>query len=266
MSDLSLTNTSVAALYREPSFASEIISQSFLGETLTVLEADDKWAHVRLEDDYEGWLDSYHVVPKPEDWDGGQRYATDDLVSSIHESPDASAIKIRDVTLLSELPLTGREEGWVKIRLPDGHQGWLRDNPRQSVDHADPEGIIATATRFLGIEYLWGGLSPKGFDCSGFVQTVFALNGIQLPRDSYQQAEVGEALPNDWQAWEAGDLVFFTFYGKPIAHVGIVVGNGDIMHASGYVRFNNLSDPQSELYSPSLVKAFVKARRILNTH
>ncbi len=263
MSDVKLVNVSVASIYSDCSFKSEVVTQACLGEELNVLEDGDKWVHIRQQDVYEGWIDAFHLASKPTDWDRSPRYMTNDQVAFIHESPDASSTSIRDVTLVSELPLLKRENGWVQVRLPDDKQGWLLDHPRERIEYVDPEMLIATATRFLGIQYLWGGRTPKGFDCSGFVQTVFALNGIKLPRDSYMQAEVGLEVGNDWQDWEAGDLVFFSFFGGRVTHVGIVIGNGDIIHASGFVRIESLNETRSELYSPGLCNAFVKASRIL---
>ncbi len=263
MPDVQLTNVSVATIFNDASFMSEAVTQACLGEELTVLEPGDKWVHVRQNNGYKGWIDAFQLACKPDDWGGLPRYATNDLVTFIRESPDANSTGIRDITLVSELPMLERENGWVKVRLPDDKNGWLVDHPRKKIEHVNPEMLIATATRFLGIQYLWGGCTPKGFDCSGLVQTVFALNGIQLPRDSYQQAEVGLELGNNWQDWETGDLVFFSFADGRITHVGIVIGNGDIIHASGFVRIESMRETSSELYSPNLKNAFVKATRIL---
>jgi cell wall-associated NlpC family hydrolase len=89
------------------------------------------------------------------------------------------------------------------------------------------------------------------------------LNGIKLPRDSCKQAEVGIELSDNWQDWETGDLVFYSFYRNQITHVAIVVGEGIIIHSSGFVRFNSMRESDAELYNPRLSDAFVKACRIL---
>lgn len=96
--------------------------------------------------------------------------------------------------------------------------------------------IIATAQSLIGIPYQWGGNSPAtGFDCSGFVQYVFAQNGISLPRESHDQATVGTFVPAS--QLRKGDLVFFTGtysnnWPNGVTHVGIYMGNGDMIESS----------------------------------
>lgn len=87
--------------------------------------------------------------------------------------------------------------------------------------------IVSYAYNFLGVPYVWGGTTPSGFDCSGFVQYVFRNKGISMPRTTYEQIAGGKAVTGDLQP---GDLVFFGSYSSPY-HVGIYVGNGQYIHA-----------------------------------
>ena len=97
----------------------------------------------------------------------------------------------------------------------------------------NPQGdneIINTAKSFLGTPYQWGGTSPSGFDCSGFVQYVLAQNGKSIPRTSQEQFASGQAV--DKSQLQAGDLVFYDWSGGTEAtHVGIYEGNGKMIHA-----------------------------------
>ena len=86
--------------------------------------------------------------------------------------------------------------------------------------------VIAYASNFLGVPYVWGGTSPSGFDCSGFTQYVYAHFGVSLPRVSESQQNVGTLVPR--ASLQPGDLVFF---GTPAHHVGIYVGNGNMINA-----------------------------------
>ncbi len=99
--------------------------------------------------------------------------------------------------------------------------------------------LIENAYLYLHAPYLWGGKSPFGIDCSGFTQMVFKLNGKLLKRDAYQQAEEGETLSFLEEA-EEGDLAFFDNEDGKIIHVGIVLRDFKIIHASGKVRIDSL--------------------------
>ena len=90
--------------------------------------------------------------------------------------------------------------------------------------------ITQTAMRYLGVPYMWGGTSFAGVDCSGFVQVVFAKNGIELPRMADEQFSVGHRIA--MQVLMPGDLVFFETYTSGASHVGIYLGNGKFIHAS----------------------------------
>jgi len=92
---------------------------------------------------------------------------------------------------------------------------------------------------YLNAPYLWGGRSPLGIDCSGFTQMVYRLQGINLPRDAYQQADVGTTLSFVDES-EPGDLAFFDNNEGKIVHVGIILEDNHIIHASGKVRIDRI--------------------------
>jgi cell wall-associated NlpC family hydrolase len=117
---------------------------------------------------------------------------------------------------------------------PDGIVGSITATALNSAyAHAvKANAIIATAKTYIGVPYLWGGESPTtGFDCSGFVQYVFAQNGITLPRVSYDQATVG--TPINFADLQPGDLIFFSIENNgTVDHVGIYIGNDQFINAS----------------------------------
>lgn len=91
--------------------------------------------------------------------------------------------------------------------------------------------VVSYAEEFIGVPYVWGGVGPSGFDCSGFVQFVYGHFGVQLGRTSYEQFDEGTAVYESELL--PGDLVFFNTYGAGPSHVGIYVGSGQFISASG---------------------------------
>jgi cell wall-associated NlpC family hydrolase len=131
-----------------------------------------------------------------------------------------------------------------------------------SAPPASAARVIPTAERYLGTPYRYGGTSPAtGFDCSGFVQYVFARNAVRLPRTSRQQAKVGAPMPRDWTRLAPGDLVMFSERGEPISHVAIYAGKHRIIHATssgGEVRYDDLTTRRGQWF----VEHMVAARRV----
>jgi cell wall-associated NlpC family hydrolase len=119
--------------------------------------------------------------------------------------------------------------------------------------------VIPTAERYIGVKYTWGGTSPKsGFDCSGYVQYVFAKHGVQLPRTSRAQAYAGDRVPLAFDALRTGDLIMFASPGKAISHVAIYAGNRRILHSSksgSGVRYDNLMTSRGAWYRDNAVVA-----------
>ena len=119
--------------------------------------------------------------------------------------------------------------------------------------------IVATAQKYIGIPYKWGGESPRtGFDCSGLTMVVYRLNGLQLPRSSRAQWQAGR--PVNHSQLQKGDLVFFaTSGGQKVSHVGIYVGHNKFLHAPGKNRKIRMSSLSSEYYK----SRYLGARRYL---
>jgi cell wall-associated NlpC family hydrolase len=100
--------------------------------------------------------------------------------------------------------------------------------------------LTRSALRFIGTPYVFGGTSPSGFDCSGYVQHVFALLGLHIPRTADAQYYAGQNIHGDMSQ---GDLVFFQTYAPGVSHVGIYLGHGRFVHASSHgVMISSLSD------------------------
>ncbi|HET7470035.1 MAG TPA: C40 family peptidase [Gemmatimonadales bacterium] len=137
------------------------------------------------------------------------------------------------------------------------------------VDVASAAQVLATADRYVGTPYRYGGESPaEGFDCSGFVQYVFGRQGVELPRTSSLQAGAGRAAPRVVGALQPGDLMFFASKGRRVDHVAIYAGDGRIIHASagsGRVRYDEIDSDRGNWFLDHLVtsrRVLADARRV----
>jgi cell wall-associated NlpC family hydrolase len=132
--------------------------------------------------------------------------------------------------------------------------------PASPTTSASAARLINTAEQYVGTPYVYGGTTPRGFDCSGFTQYVFARQGVRLPRTAQEQAQVGDGLPSEWRALSAGDLVMFAEHDR-IDHVAIYAGHNRIIHSSSSgngVRYDDLTTPRGQWF----VDHMVAARRV----
>ena len=128
--------------------------------------------------------------------------------------------------------------------------------PRSPSASAAAARVLNTADQYVGVRYVWGGSTPKGFDCSGFTKYVFAKNGVTLPRTSREQARAGDGVALDFEAMRPGDLLLFAEPGEANSHVAIYVGSGRIIHASsamGGVSYHDLDGRRGAWYMENLV-------------
>ncbi len=226
-----ICNLSSIPLRIEPNDRSEIVSQVLFGEHFEVVEKDNQWSKIKLHyDNYEGWMDSkqYQIISK-ENYDTLCKEAiilNSDLVEYI-SAPNNILIPI---TLGASLSFLNHND--INIH------NYVFEGLKASGIKAK-SSIVDTAYMYLNAPYLWGGKTPFGIDCSGFTQMVYKLNGYKLLRDASQQATQGEVLSFIEES-EPGDLAFFDNEEGKIIHVGIMLKDNYIIHASGKVRIDRL--------------------------
>ncbi len=253
-----IARSAVAPLFREASLRTEQVSQLALGETASVLAAEESWLRVRtFADAYEGWLHRGYVRECSEQEAGRWRAEADGWCTGA-EVETAAGVR--------HLPVRARavlEHG--RIRLPDGTSGALLHGhvlPREElVRSASAVPAEEWAARiFAGVRYEWGGVTDQGIDCSGLVQTTFAARGIALPRDSSVQAGVGTEIALDDVV--PGDLLFFSENRRSVTHVALAARDGCLVHSTvscGGV----LTEPWTPGHRAAhLREGFVTARRI----
>ncbi len=275
-----VVRVSVANVRTRPSHAAEMGTQTVMGWTVRVLKRQSGWYYVHTDPDgYLGWIEELQLTlmspAGKASWEAAPQVITTVPVSMVRVAPDTASQPVTDLVAGSILKKTGTSGAWTGVEVVDGRTGFVRSEDVEGYGSwkasRKPSGdlIERTALQFMGVPYLWGGTSSKGFDCSGFAKTVLRLNGIELPRDTDQQAQEGIEVPTSdgLSRLQKGDLLFFgtkASADRPerVSHVGIHVGNLEFIHASGLVRRNSL-DPASPIYSESLRNRLLHVRRVL---
>lgn len=237
--EFGVCNLALVPLRAEASDKSEILSFLFFGDCFEILDAQPKWLQLRtLADDYTGWIDPKQHQRLTEGQVkslGAATVITGPAISQAIERKDNG--EILHLVSGSRIPLPD-PAGCFSI----GDVGYRFSASPQLAAGKDFDLHISDYARFYqNAPYLWGGKSIFGIDCSGFTQMVFRMLGIDIPRDAWQQAELGTVV-NFLQESKPGDLAFFDNAEGRITHVGIILDAQQIIHASGKVRVDVLDD------------------------
>jgi hypothetical protein len=246
-----ICNLAIIPLRAEPNDRSEIVSQVLFGEYFEVVEELKQWRKIRLQfDNYEGWVDSKQFQTISE---LAYRTLSDEAIvlnGDLIDYISAPNNTLLPIPLGASLSFLNHSEINVDGFEFDG---------TKATGVKDKNQLITTAFLYLNAPYLWGGKTPFGIDCSGFTQMVYKLNGYHLSRDASQQATQGEALSFIEES-EPGDLAFFDNEEGNIIHVGIIMENNYIIHASGKVRVDRLD--HLGIFNPETQKHTHKLRVI----
>jgi cell wall-associated NlpC family hydrolase len=245
-----LVTVGIADIHAEPAVNSELVDQAHLTEMLTVLGEGHDWRYVQGPDQYFGWVRADQIFEVPGSNNVGIVAV---LLADVHDR------EARGSTVLERLPAGTRPpqifkavgiEGtdtrpeWaeVPLRSERPRSGFLAvaDTTRDgevATRYPSADDYLKTAESFIGVPYLWGGTTALGLDCSGFVQQVYRLNGVALPRDADQQAMLGRKV----EKARAGDLMFFG--ADTVTHVALATSATEFIHApmkGGVVEHNRL--------------------------
>ena len=264
---------SVANMRSEPRHWAEMVSQALMGTPVLILKDDDGWLQIQTPDGYIAWMTDESVTicsdVQMASWRSSQRVIVEAQHSYVYIDEQESGI-VCDLVLGCLLEVASSAVAHYCVELPDGRRGFVRMSHVTLFNEwllkrvPTEEGLVACARSFMGLPYLWGGTSANGLDCSGFVKTVYFMNGVVLMRDASQQFLQGDALEcNDMDGFKAGDLLFFgNTETRRVTHVGMWLGNGCFIHESGLVGVNSLDRTHTN-YSRYYNRALLGARRII---
>ena len=247
-----VVRSAIAPMLAEPHVSSGQVSQQLAGHRVEIVEDRGDWLLVRGVDDYEGWMHRGYL----------------ESVTTTNGHPGPSQISLGCIV---------RDGGGKRCALPlraivPTHLV-VEEGEVIAAEHLnarfprDAAAITRSAMQlFVGTGYQWGGVTPWGADCSGLVQSVFALHGVSLPRDAWLQARAGRDAGRDLLRLEVADLLFFS--DRPdghVTHVAISLGEGRVVHLAlgrGGYAVESLDDPR-DAYVEKLRKRFLFARRVL---
>jgi hypothetical protein len=228
---------SVVPVRGEPSDRSEMVTQLLFGDHYEMVEStsDEKWLKIKIAfDDYMGWIDQkqHHSITADyfEYLNRAELKITTDVSSSILYNKVPLTILMGSIIPISSAELFKMEEQFA-----------FNGEAKNAGLKREFDFLRAIANRYLNTPYLWGGKSPFGIDCSGFTQMVFKICGYKLFRDARQQAVQGRVI-RLWNEIKPGDLAFFKNGEDVVTHVGIVYANAQIIHSSGQVRIDQLTE------------------------
>lgn len=257
----------VENMYKKPSADAEVTSQATLGQVVGVREKKGGFVRIETPDGYQGWIPvaalSEYASPQ------SARYASQggvlevvNLVANLYR--DASATSARPkarAPMGARLEVAGPpvSERWLPVRLPGGDTAYVQSGDVKRVEAASPRprrppsDVIATARRFLGVPYLWGGMTALGLDCSGLASLAYRVNGVEMLRDADLQFADPRMQAVERRDLQAGDLVFFGKKKDDVTHVGLYEGDGRFIsattHLTPLVQESGLDEPYwAELY------------------
>lgn len=246
--DFGIVDLSLVSVRSEPSDKAEMTNQLLFGDLLVINEKHGSWKHIRsVHDNYEGWIDEKQVLLIDEEEFTRLQHISQEVVSELIEVV-TNVNAGRPFPVLFGSTIRDINEGKFSI----GQKNYQLHGSLQQASSANfPDSLFENAFMFLRAPYLWGGKSVFGMDCSGFTQILFRAMGVDLLRDASQQATMGELVSFHAVA-KPGDLMFFDNKEGHITHVGIVMADQKIIHASGQVRIDRV-DHQG-IYNEDLKK------------
>lgn len=243
----------VENMYSRCSAGADIVSQAILGTNVNILQKQrnsqaEDWYQIQTPDSYQGWVigkSLRFLRPKEKLYASeGKLFVVASLFANIYSQADVTKNKpvtTAPISSVLEVVAVGGER-WCEIRLPCGKNAFIQKGDGFIVEapffwsRCSPDQMIELARKFLGLPYLWGGTSPFGLDCSGFVQLVYKMCGISILRDADIQFE-GSGLEEVSPGQERpGDLVFFGKAKTKISHVGLMITNVEFIHATTHLK------------------------------
>lgn len=258
----------IVLMRENPTYESKVVSQALFAEKITIKEIFGDWCHIITSDGYSGWVQSNSFVKLDAPYVPTLKISR--LSAHLYRLKDIEYGPIKTVPYGSELKaLDESDPRWIKIALPNGDECFVQKGD-VAPEHVikNKKDLVPFSYKFLGLPYTWGGRSSFGYDCSGFLQMLYRQIGVDLQRDSHQQILDDRFRSIAIEELEPGDLLFFGQSENQIKHIGMYIGDGQFIHATGrenkpWIRISKLTDFEWSGH-PHAYYPYRAARQLIN--
>ena len=233
--------TAYANIYSNPQFSSQLVTQALFFETLEVISHHGNWFKVSQWDNYIGYIHKFYLFDDIADKE--KKYTIKDRFLFLYDSVD-----FKNIAMVApfgcEIPAILVDNNYYTIQSDNKYffkeDSYIFKNDKRSE-------IIECSKKLIGSPYLWGGKTPFGYDCSGFVQQVFKSINISLKRDTSEQIKDKRMNSIDITSVDIGDIIFFDIEGNGVDHVGIWYGENQIIHCGGEVKIQSIKEFENHI-------------------
>ncbi|MCM3636730.1 C40 family peptidase [Sporosarcina luteola] len=249
-------------------------TQALYGDEVEVLKSSGDWLYIAVVDQfnkgqakgYEGWVPKLHVKAYSPGEGGSEIAVVTTKISSLYNKPKLhDNYKFIDISYTTILQVVKEEREWLQVQTKTDGLKYVRKKEFKvykdfaSIPKPTQKELVDSAKQYIGLPYLWAGVSAYGFDCSGLMYSVYKNHGILIPRDSSVQATQGTAVKR--KDLQPGDLLFFAHdKGKgKVYHVSMYIGGGNMVHAPNSSRKVEIVSINSGTYKTN----YAGARRYL---
>lgn len=226
-----------------------VIASLSKGSKVTITSTKGDWHKIKMSNGKTGWVSADYIKISSSNSSSSSSSSVNNKIGTVNTSSlnvrkgaGTNYSVIATVKSGQKVGILSSKNGWYNVLLSNGKKGWV-SSKYIKVSNGDPNSvlqdntntnkaakIVALVKKQLGKPYEWGAEGPNSFDCSGLTYYVYKQHGITLPRSSKAQSQKGKTISKS--NLQAGDLVFFNTNGSGVSHVGIYIGNGNMIHST----------------------------------